>query len=44
MTSLILDEAREKMQRAVGHTRADFGSIRTGRAGRSTRSPARARS
>lgn len=32
MTSLILDEAREKMQRAVGHTRADFGSIRTGRA------------
>ncbi|MCB0977275.1 MAG: ribosome recycling factor [Acidimicrobiales bacterium] len=32
MTSLILDEAREKMNRAVSHTRADFGSIRTGRA------------
>lgn len=32
LTSLILEDAREKMNRAVVHTRADFGSIRTGRA------------
>ena len=32
MTSLILEDAREKMGRAVVHTRAEFGSIRTGRA------------
>ena len=32
LTSLILEDAREKMTRAVDHTRSDFGSIRTGRA------------
>ena len=29
---MVLEETRDKMQRAVAHTRADFGSIRTGRA------------
>lgn len=32
MTSLILDDVREKMTRAVVHARSEFGSIRTGRA------------
>ena len=32
MISMILDEAAEKMAKAVVHTRAEFGSIRTGRA------------
>ncbi len=30
--TLVLDDARERMNRAVVHTRADFGNIRTGRA------------
>lgn len=30
--TLVLDDARERMGRAVVHTRADFGNIRTGRA------------
>jgi ribosome recycling factor len=32
MADMVLDETREKMQRAVAHTRAEFSSIRTGRA------------
>jgi ribosome recycling factor len=32
MIELILDEASEKMDKAVHHTRQEFGSIRTGRA------------
>ncbi len=32
MVDLILDDAREKMADTVAHTRADFSSIRTGRA------------
>jgi ribosome recycling factor len=32
LVSMILDDAREKMAAAVAHTRADFSSIRTGRA------------
>lgn len=32
MSAVILDEAREKMNKAVVHTRAEFGSVRTGRA------------
>jgi ribosome recycling factor len=28
----VLDDSREKMVKAVAHTRADFGSVRTGRA------------
>jgi ribosome recycling factor len=28
----VLDDSREKMAKAVGHTQADFGSVRTGRA------------
>jgi ribosome recycling factor len=28
----VLDDCREKMAKAVGHTQADFGSVRTGRA------------
>lgn len=30
--AMVLDDARERMARAVTHTRADFGNIRTGRA------------
>ena len=30
--AMVLDDARERMNRAVVHTRADFGNIRTGRA------------
>jgi ribosome recycling factor len=29
---LVLDEASEKMQRAIAHTRSEFASVRTGRA------------
>ena len=32
MVAMVLDDARERMGRAVVHTRADFGNIRTGRA------------
>jgi ribosome recycling factor len=32
MADMVLEEAGEKMVRAVSHTRADFASIRTGRA------------
>jgi ribosome recycling factor len=32
MADMVLDETREKMQRAVSRTRGDFSSIRTGRA------------
>ena len=32
MISMVLDEASDKMAKAVVHTRADFGGIRTGRA------------
>ncbi len=32
MISMILDEARDKMGKAVAHARGDFGSVRTGRA------------
>ena len=32
LVSMILDDVREKMASAVSHTRADFSSIRTGRA------------
>lgn len=32
MISMVLDETTEKMAKAVVHTRADFGGIRTGRA------------
>lgn len=32
MIELVLDEANEKMDRALVHTRAEFASIRTGRA------------
>lgn len=32
MVAVVLDDARERMSRAVVHTRADFGNIRTGRA------------
>jgi ribosome recycling factor len=32
MVAMVLDDARERMSRAVVHTRADFGNIRTGRA------------
>ncbi len=32
LAELILEDATEKMAKAVGHTRADFASIRTGRA------------
>ncbi len=32
MVELVLDETNEKMERAVAHTRAEFASIRTGRA------------
>jgi ribosome recycling factor len=32
MADMVLEETREKMQRAVSHTRAEFSSIRTGRA------------
>lgn len=32
MAALVLDDARERMTRAVVHTRADFGNVRTGRA------------
>ncbi|HEX3425887.1 MAG TPA: ribosome recycling factor, partial [Acidimicrobiales bacterium] len=28
----VLDDCREKMAKAVGHTQSDFGSVRTGRA------------
>ena len=28
----VLDDCRDKMSKAVGHTQADFGSVRTGRA------------
>src|SRR5690349_9816864 len=32
MLDLLLDDANEHMSKAVTHTRADFGSVRTGRA------------
>lgn len=32
MADMVLDEAREKMQRAVSHARGEFSTIRTGRA------------
>jgi ribosome recycling factor len=32
MASVVLDDARERMQRAVVHARAEFANIRTGRA------------
>lgn len=32
MISMILDEGRDKMAKAVTHARAEFGSVRTGRA------------
>jgi len=32
LVTLVVDEAREKMEKAVGHARRDFASIRTGRA------------
>ena len=32
MAQLVLDEAKEKMAKALEHVRADFGSVRTGRA------------
>jgi ribosome recycling factor len=32
MISMILDEAREKMSKAVSHARSDFAGVRTGRA------------
>lgn len=32
MATMALDDARDRMGRAVVHTRADFGNIRTGRA------------
>jgi ribosome recycling factor len=32
LISMILDEARQKMTKAVGHTRSEFGGVRTGRA------------
>jgi ribosome recycling factor len=32
MADMVLEETREKMQRAVAHTRGEFSSIRTGRA------------
>ena len=32
MISMVLDEARERMVKAVGHTRAEFSGVRTGRA------------
>jgi len=32
MVAMVLDDARERMSRAVVHTRADFSNIRTGRA------------
>lgn len=32
LISMVLDEAREKMVKAVGHARSDFAGVRTGRA------------
>ena len=32
MISMVLDEARERMAKAVSHTRAEFSGVRTGRA------------
>ena len=32
MAGMVLDDARDRMSKAVVHTRADFGNIRTGRA------------
>src|SRR5690606_31032721 len=32
MASVVLDDTRERMQRAVVHARAEFANIRTGRA------------
>lgn len=32
LIELVLDEARDKMERAVAHTRHEFGTVRTGRA------------
>ena len=32
MADMVLEETREKMQRAVSHTKGEFSSIRTGRA------------
>ena len=32
MASMVLDEAREKMSKAVAHARQEFGGVRTGRA------------
>ena len=32
LVGAVLDDAKEKMAKAVGHTQADFGTVRTGRA------------
>jgi ribosome recycling factor len=32
LTSLLLEETKDKMQKAIEHVRAEFGTIRTGRA------------
>ena len=32
LTAMVLDDARDKMRKAVEHTRVDFSSVRTGRA------------
>ena len=32
LSGLVLAETRDKMDKAVGHTRAEFGTVRTGRA------------
>ena len=32
LTALVVAEARERMEKAVDHTQAEFGSVRTGRA------------
>jgi len=32
LSQVALDEARDRMEKAVSHTQADFGSVRTGRA------------
>ena len=34
MIDLILDDASERMEKAIAHTRQEFASIRTGRDGR----------
>jgi ribosome recycling factor len=32
LSGVVLSDARERMEKAVGHTQADFGGVRTGRA------------